>query len=292
MKFHDDSEATAKATAQATENRLNVIITGAKGFIAKNFIHKLGKFPQYYNIIALDWHDSFIRKFPDFLNRDIDWIIHLGAETNASESNSKIFQQKNVDFTLKLFEQCAKYNINIQWASSVSVYGNKNYTYNESDEVNPLSYYAESKAICEEWSQFYMDDIIIQGFRYFDVFGSMENTKKSYPNLYAVFEQQAKKDGIIRVWNGSDRFIRDYIHVEDLIDIQLSMMHVQESGIWNIGTGKGTSILNIAKEVVEVYGSDIRFVPFPKKIVSRYREFSVANINKIKQSISEVDGHE
>ena len=139
------------------------IITGSDGFIARHFQSSLD------NGIGIDMENCF-DFFDNFKSWDkIDMIIHQGALSSTTNKNLEMVYKYNTEYSIKLFEKAIEYGIPVKYASSASVYGN------QQGIINPLNYYALSKATIDYWVLDNIDRFrYIQGFRYFNVYGSGE----------------------------------------------------------------------------------------------------------------------
>lgn len=254
---------------------MKILVTGHLGFIGQNMVK------------ALDDHEVFTYEwgypFPNV--RDMDWVIHLGAISSTTETDvSKIFDQ-NVRFSIELLEECIKHNTNFQWASSASVYGDTQH-FREDLPCAPLNHYARSKYILEEYIRVRNASIITQGFRYFNVYGQCEGHKGNQASPYTQFEKQAKETGVIKIFEGSGQFRRDFVPVSCITTVHKEFFKVNESGIWNIGTGEPKSFLEVAMEVAEKYNAKIKTVPFPKHLKGHYQEYTCADLTKLKNTLS------
>ena len=144
-----------------------IILTGNEGFIGKKFLEALsGK-----EVIKVEKRNSWhFRTFNQW--QEVELILHQGAISDTTCSNVKAINHFNVEFTEWLFEQAIRYQIPIKYASSASVYGN------QQGIINPLNYYAISKVISDYWMQDNIDRFkLVQGFRYFNVYGECEEHK-------------------------------------------------------------------------------------------------------------------
>ena len=181
---------------------MRVFITGAEGFIGKNFIQQL---PDDWVVSSYDLIDN-----PDLRPRDLniegnDWVLHLGALSSTTETDARRVMDLNLAWSIELAEECEKYGVNMQWASSASVYGNKyRCAVNESHDCRPLNLYAHSKYFFEEYMKSRSPEIIWQGFRYFNVYGPHEEHKGSQGSPYSQFARQAKETGVIKIFEGSE----------------------------------------------------------------------------------------
>ena len=142
----------------------------------------------------------------------VDMIIHQGALSSTTNKDLGMIHKYNIDFSIKLFEKAIEYGIPVKYASSASVYGN------QQGIINPLNYYALSKATVDYWVLDNIERFVhIQGFRYFNVYGSGEYHKGQHGKfgqsiLLAVHWSR------IHPFEGSDQIHRDYVWVGDLVN--------------------------------------------------------------------------
>jgi len=242
-----------------------IILTGSKGFIGKKFLEKLtGK-----NVIEVEKKNA-----PDFCKNFTEWdkvklIIHQGAISSTTCTDIELLINTNVAFTEWLCKQAIKYQIPMKYASSASVYGNT------SDTINPLNYYAISKVISDYWVQDHMDEFkLIQGFRYFNVYGEGEEHKEDQASPVSKFTKQVKDVGALKLFEGSDKFLRDFICVDDVVDIVLN--NDKPSGIYDLGTSNPTSFQEVGELVAEKYNGIIKYIPFPEHLKGKYQTYTCA----------------
>lgn len=178
---------------------------------------------------------------------------------------------------------------NFQYASSASVYGPLT-DFREDAPVYPQSPYA--------WSKYLFDravttvgefNIKVQGFRYFNVYGPHED-HKDQPSPHHKFTKQAEETGIIKLFEGSENFKRDFISVHDVIDIHKKFFNVKESGIWNVGTGRPQSFKHIAETIAEGMQAKIEYIPMPDDLKAQYQTYTCADLTKLKKTLNESNG--
>ena len=256
---------------------MKILITGNRGFIgshAERQFRKLG-----HEVITYEWD-------PDRLPRieGLDWVLHFGAISSTTEQDVAKVMRQNVDFSIWLYNECSKYDVNLQWSSSASVYGLGN-DFTESAPVDPRSPYAWSKYLFEHYVSKNPTKITCQGFRYFNVWGSNETHKGSQASPYHQFALQAQTSGTVKVFVGSENFKRDFIPVEQVIDTHIRFLDVSESGIWNVGTGETKSFMDIALETAEKYKVSITTIPFPKQLEYSYQKYTCADLTKLQKTL-------
>jgi ADP-L-glycero-D-manno-heptose 6-epimerase len=255
---------------------MKILVTGSNGFIGQNMVNALS---PHHEVVKNEWGMSF----PGV--EGLDWVIHLGAISSTTETNiSKIYRQ-NVEFSIKLYEECIKNNVKFQFASSASVYGLKS-DFKETSPVDPQNHYARSKALFEKYIEFRNADITTQIFRYFNVHGPHEEHKGNQASPLAKFMEQAKKTGKIKIFKGSPKYLRDFIHVGKVVMDQQRFFDVDESGIWNFGTGNPRSFYDVALEVSDKTGASIEFIDFPENLKGNYQEFTKADTTKLRQTLA------
>ena len=155
--------------------------------------------------------------------------------------------------------------------------------FKETSAVDPRTPYAWSKYMFERYMQQHpMTNGKSQIFRYFNVYGpDGEEHKGSQASPYAQFKRQAELADRVKVFEGSEKYLRDFIHVDKVVEIQKKFLDIPESGIYNIGTGKAISFLDVAK----TFSSKIVEIPMPVELQSSYQEFTCADMSKTNQML-------
>ena len=255
---------------------MKILITGHRGFIGQNLTLDLIK--EGNEVSTYEWGG------PPPNVRGMDWVIHLGAISSTTETNVRKILDQNVVFTIQLIEQCIEHGVNMQFASSASVYGDS-LEFKEDSLPRPLNHYARSKYLIEEYIKTRNAPIIIQAFRYFNVYGPNEDHKRSQASPYTQFKKQAILTGKIKIFEGSDKCNRDFVPVEEIIRLHKKFFNVKKSGVWNFGTGKTKSFLDVANEIAEKYDADIETIPFPKHLKEHYQYYTCADLTKLKNTI-------
>tara|TARA_R100001443_G_scaffold39054_1_gene52512 strand:- start:4828 stop:5679 length:852 start_codon:yes stop_codon:yes gene_type:complete len=244
------------------------IVTGAGGFIGKHFVKSLENVLE----IDLDNCDIFLKDFNKW--DEVDMIIHQGALSSTTNKDLGMIHKYNVDYSIKLFEKAIEYGIPVKYASSASVYGN------QKGIINPLNYYALSKVTVDYWVLDNIDKFKhIQGFRYFNVYGSGEYHKGTMASLVSQFQWQSSV-GSIHPFEGSDEIYRDYVWVGDLVNVVLS--NTAGSGIYDLGTGSPTAIGTVAQLVSLKTGCQSIPIPFPPPLKGKYQYYTIADMSWLK----------
>jgi ADP-L-glycero-D-manno-heptose 6-epimerase len=211
-----------------------------------------------------------------------DWVIHMGAISSTTERDVEKVMQQNFDFTLQLYEACHTFGVNFQCSSSASVYGLVS-TFREDAELDPRTPYAWSKYLTERYIQRHPMGARAQIFRYFNVYGPEgEEHKGTQASPYAQFKRQAEETGKIQVFEGSDRFLRDFVPVSKIVETHLKFLAVKESGVWNVGTGQPRSFMSVAEE----FGVPIETVPMPAILKDSYQKYTCADMTRYNTTLS------
>lgn len=253
---------------------MRILITGHRGFIGQNMMKFMGR---KHEVVGYEWGDG------EVCLDGIDRVIHLGAISDTRCKDWLALMRQNVDFSADLMARCVDLGVPIQIASSASVYGPDNETFRETDEPDPRNLYAKSKLLVE---QICAGQPGVQLFRYFNVYGPHEDHKGDQASPQHKFRQQAKS-GQIRVFEGSDRYARDFIAVQQICAYHEAFFGVGESGVWNLGSGRATSFLTIAQEIAKSTGAEIIQIEMPEDLKLGYQPFTKADMSKTRQSINQ-----
>lgn len=256
---------------------MKILVTGHRGFIGQNMVRSLES--DGHEVVGYEWGDKGIRKI---LDSGIEYCIHLGAISSTTYSDVKQLLKQNYYFTIALANGCNERNISMQIASSASVYGTHNLTFKESDYCAPTNHYAWSKFVTEQYIRHRAWNIEIQLLRYFNVYGPNEDHKENQASPVHKFTQQAKETGTITVFEGSENFKRDFIHVDQVINIQKKLWckTTTKPEVFNVGTGTEKSFMSVAQDIALEYNSKIITAPMPENLKNSYQKFTKADMTK------------
>lgn len=251
---------------------MNILVTGYRGFIGQNLVNS---FDKQHRLSLFEWGDPL----PEI--RQFDWVIHCGAISSTTESDVDKIMTQNYDFSVDLYNICKDNGVNFQFSSSASVYGLGN-EFKETSPVDPRTPYAWSKYMFE---RYLLNNLpthsVAQCFRYFNVYGPGESHKGSQASPFTQFEKQANEVGYVTVFENSENYLRDFIHINEIINIHKKFLSVKESGVWNAGTGKTMSFLEIAK----TFNVPIKTIPVPENLKQSYQKYTCADTTKIRRHI-------
>ena len=254
---------------------MNILVTGHRGFIGSHIVKAL----VGHDVSTFEWGDPY----PGVMG--FDWVIHIGANSSTVDRDiDKVFKQ-NYDFSVKLYEDCKTFGVNLQYSSSASVYGLQS-TFKETDRADPKTPYAWSKYLFDRYVEQHPAGNIVQGFRYFNVYGNNEEHKKNQASPITQFRQQARDNGSIKLFKNSDQYLRDFVCVEDIVDVHMQFLNsVKGSGVWNIGTGNTASFEDVARMISEQQGVAIEYIDMPDILKNSYQAYTCADLTKLNSTI-------
>lgn len=278
-----------------------IIVTGAHGFIGSNLVRKL---ITVYNkeVLAVDLvereylkdlniqsihADDFYNHLHHYCHRATA-IFHEGAMSSTTEKDDEKLQKYNINSTLSLFDYCSRYNIPLSYASSASVYGNLSVnSWNLPNKpLNPLNKYAKSKLIVDLKAKDYINEgkFLLQGFRYFNVYGDNEDHKINQSSPYSTFIKQLSNSNKIQLFYNSNLYYRDFVPVDTIVNIKIKALNYGISGIFDLGTGNPRSFYDVAEEVCNVkhvtnLKETIEYIKMPDNLVEHYQGYSKADMS-------------
>ncbi len=260
---------------------MGVVVTGTSGFIGSNLALK------FDNPLMCDIKQGLSEPLKTAMlinnpKNKIDAVYHLGAISSTTETDIASISFHNIHYPCQLLDICISRQIPFIYASSASVYGLGEFGFSEDSRLNPLNYYAISKASFDTIARQKMLDhphAKIVGLRYFNVYGHNEDHKADMASPVHKFLLQSK-NGKIKIFEGSENFRRDFIHVNDVVDITKAAVDFG-SGIYNVGTGHSRTFLEVAEIISDITGAKIEEIPFPDHLVGKYQDFTCSDNDEI-----------
>jgi len=220
-----------------------------------------------------------------FIEERIDWVIHFAGYKAVGESvlNPLKYYRNNLDSTMSLLEVMEEFGVyNIVFSSSATVYGKPaSLPINEDFPLSTTNPYGTTKLFIEH----ILNDLYVANpkwnitiLRYFNPIGASktgligENPNDIPNNLmpYIVKVASGELECLSVFGDDYDTIdgtgVRDYIHVIDLARGHVLSLKNKDSGIhiYNLGTGRGTSVLELVRTFEEVNGVKVNY-----KIVER-----------------------
>ena len=292
-----------------------IIVTGAAGFIGSYLIRKLNE-ENFNAIIAVDKFDDPIKnknldglrvqervdldEFLPWLDRNnelSEFIFHLGAITDTSESDKQHLNQFNTQYTKDIWTHCVQYQIPLVYASSAATYGLGEIGYDDAEalipKLKPLNPYGQSKQDFDVWAlQQKEKPFFWVGLKFFNVYGPNEYHKTRMASVIWHTFNQVQKTGTMKLFRSHNpKFkdgeqMRDFVYVKDVADVCIFLMHHRKnSGIYNLGSGKARTFLDLTRAVFKAFNKpeSISFIDTPVDIRDKYQYFTEAKMDKLKR---------
>lgn len=286
-----------------------IIVTGGAGFIGSNLIKALNKQNKtailvvdnlkngikFKNLVDCSIHDFMDKE--DFLKhiRDhtvfeggVETVFHLGACSSTTEWDGRYMMENNYAYSKAVFHYCLPRRIPFIYASSAAVYGGGTVFGEEPSNEAPLNIYGYSKLLFDQYVRRHILRAHGQvvGLRYFNVYGPRETHKGTMASVASHLRRQLLKGEPLRLFEGSDSYApgeqrRDFIHVEDACAVQLWFLdHPNQSGIFNVGTGRAQTFNDVARAIMNYYGrGEISYIPFPEHLKGHYQSYTQADLS-------------
>lgn len=292
------------------ENPMKALVTGASGKIGMELVSKLVKlgFSVYalsskdsfekteeVTIIPHNWSQRFTGQLPD-----VDVIFHLACQTSAYKARENISNdiETNLLSTVSILEAASRIKKVpiIIFAGSMTEYGIPSSSHIDEDvPLEPLTFYDTAKISSEIYiQQFARENMISKGItlRLANIYGNSVLDKGADRGFLDKTITKAIHGETITVYGGGN-FLRDYLHVTDAAEAFL-MTFLNSSqlsdNVYNIGTGKGTSIIETLEMIVEKANqltglrSPIVHADFPQDSYIIERRNSIADSSRFRNA--------
>jgi len=293
-----------------------VIVTGGAGFIGCNVVRALnsrglrdilivddlGSDAKWRNLIGLDYEDILpIDEFLPWLTQTRSWtptsVVHMGACSSTTEQDADYLLRNNYRYTRRACEWSVENGVRFVYASSAATYGDGSLGYGDTDEVTralrPMNMYGYSKHQVDLWVLANGLFKTIVGLKFFNVYGPHEDHKGDMRSVVAKAYDEIVETGHLSLFksyrsdfpDGEQK--RDFVYVDDAVAVVLHFLdHRDVSGLFNCGTGRSRSWLDLARAVFVALGvaEDVRFIDMPIGLRSKYQYFTQADISKLRAS--------
>jgi ADP-L-glycero-D-manno-heptose 6-epimerase len=226
-------------------------------------------------------------------NYKFDYIFHEAAISDTTAQEQDLMIKTNVNAYKDLLHLALKHNANMIYASSAATYGNAESPQRVGREA-PQNVYGFSKLSMDNLSREYMknSDISIVGLRYFNVYGPREFFKNTTASMVLQFGHQILADKNPRLFEDSDKILRDFIYIEDIIQANIKAMQPSKSGIYNVGTGKARSFQDIVDILQKELGTSLTCEYIPNPFIGSYQFHTEADIASTKEALGYEPGFE
>jgi ADP-L-glycero-D-manno-heptose 6-epimerase len=291
-----------------------IVVTGAAGFIGSCLVKRLNQ-DNFNAIVAVDKFDNIHKNknlagariqervdrdhFATWLDRNqelVEFIFHIGARTDTTEFDAAIFDALNVSYSKMIWEKCVAYQIPLVYASSAATYGLGELGYDDREDqighLQPLNPYGWSKQQFDSWALAQPEKPFFwAGLKFFNVYGPNEYHKGRMASVIWHAFQQISATGKMKLFRShrpdfaDGGQMRDFIYVKDVVEVCSFLMHHRKnSGIYNLGSGKARTFLDLTRAVFSAMHrtEQIEFIDTPLDIRDKYQYFTEANMAKLR----------
>ncbi|MBT3395963.1 MAG: ADP-glyceromanno-heptose 6-epimerase [Alphaproteobacteria bacterium] len=297
-----------------------IVVTGGAGFIGSNLVAALEERGET-EILVCDrlgsddrWRNLARRELAHLIkpeqlfdvlddNADaVDMIFHMGAISDTTATDAEWVMENNFGFSLALWEWSAANNTRLVYASSAATYGDGDNGYDDDASIDalaklrPLNPYAWSKHLMDRRVARLLESGGIApaqsvGLKFFNVYGPNEYHKGGQSSVVHHAWSQITDGGSVRLFRSHRDGIddghqaRDFVHVDDCVAVMLWLMdNPSVSGLFNVGTGKARTFLDLANAVFSAMGVEpnIEFIDTPAAIRDRYQYFTEAPLERLR----------
>jgi ADP-L-glycero-D-manno-heptose 6-epimerase len=294
-----------------------LLVTGAAGFIGARFVDSCNA--RGIPVVSVDRREAFaarpehrrldfgaildIEELPGWLagaRPDVGGIVHMGAISSTTELDEGLLKRLNVDYSKNLWNEARRLCIPLVYASSAAVYGDGSLGFDDADalvpRLKPLNPYGESKRRFDLWA---LEEAAAgrtppawAGFRFFNVYGFGERHKGPQASVVLHGYDQVKKTGEIRLFRSHREGVadghqaRDFVDVADAVEaLWFALKRPISSGIYNVGTGRARTFLDLAGAVFASLQAEERlvWVDTPEAIRERYQYFTEAKMERLRK---------
>ena len=279
-------------------NNKTILITGGAGFIGSNLAFyfqnnypnshvvvfdcfrsestfangNLQSFGHYKNLIGFtgDVVCGNINSKSDLAllsDYKFDYIFHQAAISDTRVYDQEIVMKTNVNSFYDLLDKAKKDYSVMVYASSAATYGSLPSPQTVGKE-NPENPYGFSKYAMDQIAYRYSDDnpdMTIVGLKFFNVYGPREYYKAKTSSTVIQFGHQILDGKAPILFEGSDKILRDFINIEDVLQANIKACTPKQNGVYNVGTGNPRSFQDIADILQKELGTDLgtQYIPNP-----------------------------
>lgn len=278
-----------------------IVLTGAAGFIGSNILRGLNDIGLTDVLLVEDLTNGAAacnlsgKRFLDYMDWQdfiaaaaalpkLDAVLHFGGNTNTQETNGRKMIDDNYNVSKTMLSVASRSECPFVYASSASVYGNNRTCIEDFEHERPLTVYAVSKWMFDEYARKYSASNPkhqVTGLRLFNVYGPGEAHKGEMASVaYKAFDH-LKRRAAPAIFHGSENIKRDFVYVQDVVKVVLHFLVKPVSGIFNVGTGVAESFQTLAETASGIVNGPAPIATtFPMQL--GYQFFTQADLTKLR----------
>ena len=292
-------------------NDKHVLITGGAGFIGSNLAFYFQQNFPTCHVVVFDlfrseetFSNGNLKSFGHFKNLigfngeiisgDIndakalnaleayrfDYIFHEAAISDTTVLDQGVMVKTNVNAFKNILELALKHHTTVVYASSAATYGDAASPQRVGHE-QPQNVYGFSKLAMDHVAHQFCSQhpkMHVVGLRYFNVYGPREYFKNKTASMVLQLGLQVLNGKTPRLFYGSDKIVRDFIYIDDVIQANVKAALAQKSGVYNVGTGKPRSFQAIADILQKELGTNLGTDYFENPYIGAYQMHTEADI--------------
>ncbi len=286
------------------------ILTGGAGFVGSNLLKRLNA-EGVEDILVVDnlknadkYRNLVGARFADYVDRfefrrlleegkapaKIDAILHQGACTDTLEYDGAYMMRTNYDDSKALLHLALERGVPFVYASSAAVYGHARLARETPEDEWPLNVYGYSKLEFDRYVRRRLPSAssTVVGLRYFNVYGPGESHKKRMASMVFHLANQVRETGVARLFgeymgHAPGESSRDFVFVEDLVEMNLFFLRSGGKAVVNAGTGVLRTWNDLARAVTGALGQGrIEYIDFPEGMRGKYQLGSQADLTLLR----------
>lgn len=292
---------------------MRIVVTGGAGFIGSHVVDRYIAEGHHVAIIDNLWDKgggkkANINPAATFYEADIrdreavrrifeqekpEILNHHAAQASVKISTDDpiLDADVNVIGLLTLVQEAVRVGTHkIIFASSGATYGTPLYLpVDVQHPQHPESPYGITKMVSEYYLRYYMmsQGLTYTAFRYGNVYGPRQDPHGE-AGVIAIFTMHILKNDPVRIdWDGEQQ--KDYIYVGDVANANVKALTLGDNEIFNIATGKGTSVNELYNRLTDLIGNKVEIIHAPKRPGDIYKSyFDCSKAQNLLQWTSEV----
>lgn len=299
-------------------NRGAVLVTGGAGFIGSHAARTLAKSGERILVcdpvtgpvasrnladVPVETHvaPAALAGFLKAEGAHVGAIIHMGAISATTETNVARIIENNVTLSQDLWRFAATAGVPFIYASSAATYGSGAEGFDDVFEASamarlrPLNIYGWSKLVFDRWVEAELragraSPPQWAGLRFFNVYGSHEEHKGPQSSVVSQLLPKLARGEAARLFRShrpdyaDGGQLRDFVYVGDCVGVINWLLSSGVSGLFNVGTGRARSFLDLARACFAALGlpEKIDFIDMPEALRAQYQYYTQANVSRLK----------